>query len=58
MQSVNRSLFRICGLARNILFTLEGVTILLQVYIMEKVPYTVLIGQLFDSIIESKIINN
>jgi len=44
MQSANRSLSRTCGLARNVPFTLGGVTVLLQVHIMEEVPYTVLMG--------------
>jgi len=49
MQSTNRSLSRTCKLARNVVFTLGEVTVLLQVHIMEEVPYTVLIGQPFDS---------
>ena len=40
------------------LFTLGGVTVLLQVHIIEQVPYIVLIEQPFDSIIESRIIND
>ena len=44
MQSTNRSLSRICGLARNVPFTLEGVTVLLQVHVMDVAPYTVLLG--------------
>jgi len=58
MQSVNGSLFRICRLARKIPFTLGGVTILLQVHIMEEAPYTILMGWPFDSITESRIIND
>jgi len=58
MQSANRSLSRICGLARNVPFTLGEVIVLLQVYVIEEAPYTVLMGQPFDSITESKIINN
>jgi len=58
MQSANGSLFRMCRLARNVLFTLGGVTVLLQVHIMEEVPYTVLMGRPFDSITESRIIND
>ena len=38
MQSANRSLSRTCGLARNIPFTLEGVTVLLQVHVRGQ-PY-------------------
>jgi len=44
MQSVNRSLSRTCGLARNVPFTLGGVTVLLQVHVMNAAPYTVLLG--------------
>ena len=55
MQSANESLSRTCGLARNVLFTLGGVTVLLQVYIIGQVPYTVLMGQPFNSITESRI---
>jgi len=58
MQSANGLLSRTCGLARNVPFTLGGVTVLLQVHIMEEAPYTVLMGCLFDSITESRIIND
>jgi len=58
MQSANRSLSRTCRLARNVLFTLGGVTVLLQVHIMEEASYTVLMGRPFDSITESRIIND
>jgi len=58
IQSTNGFLFRICRLARNVPFTLEGVTVLLQVHIMEEVPYTVLMGWLHDSITDSRIIND
>ena len=43
MQSANGSLFRTCRLARNIPFTLGGVIVLLQVYVMDTAPYTVLL---------------
>jgi len=58
MQSANRSLSRICRLAKNILFTLGGVTVLLQIYVIDAVPYIVLLGQPFDTIIKSRIVNN
>ena len=58
MQSANGSLLRICGLSRNVPFTLGGVIVLLQVYIMEDASYTVLLGWPFDSITESRIIND
>ena len=58
MQSANGSLSRTCGLARNVPFTLGGVTVLLQVHIMEEASYTVLMGRPFDSITESRNIND
>ena len=58
MQSANGSLSRTCGLAKNIPFTLGGVTVLLQVHVMDAAPYTVLLGQPFDTITESRIVNN
>ena len=58
MQSANGSLSRTYGLLRNVPFTLGRVTVLLQVHIMEDVPYTVLLGRPFDSITESRIIND
>jgi len=58
MQSANGSLSRTCGLARNIPFTLGGVTVLLQVHVMDAAPYTVLLGRPFDIIIESRIVND
>ena len=58
MQSANGSLSRICGLARNIPFTLGGVTVLLQVHVMDVVPYIVLLRQPFDTITESRIVND
>ena len=58
MQSANGSLLRTCRLSRNVLFTLGGVTVLLQVHIMEDAPYTVLLGRPFNSITESQIMND
>jgi len=58
MQSTNGSLSRMCGLARNIPFTLGGVMVLLQVHVMDAAPYTVLLGWPFDTITESRIVNN
>jgi len=38
---------------------LYGVTtVLLQVYVMNEAPYTVLLGQPFDTITESRIVND
>jgi len=58
MQSANRLLSRICRLARNVPFTLGGVMVLLQVHVMNVMPYTMLLGQLFDTITKSWIVND
>ena len=58
MQSMNGLLSRMCRLARNVLFTLGGVTVLLQVYVMDAAPYTVLLGWPFDTITENRIVND
>jgi len=47
-----------CRLARNVLFTLEGVIVLLQVYVMDVASHMVLLGHLFDTIIERRFVNN
>jgi len=58
MQSTNGLLSRTCGLARNVPFTLKRVTVLLQVHVIDVAPYTVLLGQPFDIITESRIVND
>jgi len=58
MQSVNGSLSRTCRLARNVPFTLGRVMVLSQVYVMDVASYTVLLGWLFDTITESRIVND
>jgi len=58
LQSANGSLSRTCGLAKNVLFMLGDVTVLLQAHIMETAPYKILLGRLFDTITESTIIND
>ena len=58
LQSANGSLSRTCGLAKNVLFTLGDVTVLLQVHIIETAPYKILLGRLFDAITESTIVND
>jgi len=45
-------------LAKNVLFTLGDVTVLLQVHIIEMAPYKILLGRPFDTITESTIIND
>jgi len=58
LQSVNRSLSRTCGLAKNVPFTLGDMTVLLQAHVMDVAPYKILLGRLFDTITESTIIND
>jgi len=58
MQSANGLLSRMYELSRNMSFTLGGVIVLLQVHIMEETSYTVLLGQPFNSVTESQIIND
>ena len=58
LQSVNRSLSRTCGLAKNVPFTLGDVTVLLQAHVMDMAPYKILLGRPFDTIIESTIVND
>jgi len=45
-------------LAKNVLFTLEDVTVLLQAHIMETAPYKILLGRSFNAITESMIVND
>jgi len=56
LQSANRSLSRTCGLAKNVLFTLGDVMVLLQAHVMDVAPYKILLGRPFDTITESTII--
>jgi len=58
LQSANGSLSRTYGLAKNVLFTLGDVTVLLQAHIMETAPYKILLGRPFDTITESMIVND
>lgn len=57
MQSANRQVEASLGLARNVPFTLGGITIFLQVHILEDPAYNVLLGRPFDSFTSSKISN-
>ena len=58
LQSVNGSLSRTCGLAKNMPFTLGDVTVLLQAHVINVGPYKILLGRLFDTITESTIVND
>ena len=57
MESANRSVEKMLGLAKNVLFTCGGITIYLQVHIMSSPAYKVLLGQPFDIITESLVKN-
>jgi len=58
LQSVNRSLSRTYGLAKNVPFILGDVMVLLQAHVMDVAPYKILLGRPFDTITESTIIND
>lgn len=58
MQSANGQINRTCGLARNVPFNFGEVTVHLQVHIVEKPPYDILLGRPFDVLTESRIVNN
>ncbi|KXN91871.1 hypothetical protein AN958_11626 [Leucoagaricus sp. SymC.cos] len=58
MQSANGQITKTCGLAKNVPFNFENVTIYLQVHVMEQAPYRVLLGRPFDVITESQITNS
>jgi len=47
-----------CGLVKNVPFILEEVTVLLQVYIIEKTPYQILLRQSFDTITKIQVVND
>jgi len=57
LQSANRSLSQICGLAKNVPFILGDITVLFQVHIMETTQYNILLERPFDAITKSTIVN-
>src|SRR5277367_4950737 len=57
MQSANRSLEQTLGLAKNVPFLFGHITVYLQIHIMEKPAYKVLLGRPFDTITESVVKN-
>ena len=57
MESVNQSVEKTLGLAKNILFTCRGIMVYLQVHIMSSLAYKVLLCQPFDIITESLVKN-
>jgi hypothetical protein len=58
MESANKSLERTLGLAKNIPFVFGPITVYLQVHVIEKVAYKVLLGRPFDTITESVVKNS
>jgi hypothetical protein len=58
MQSVNCSLEKTLGLAKNVPFRFSHITVYLQVHVIEKPAYKVLLGRPFDTITESVVRND
>jgi hypothetical protein len=58
MESANKSLERTLGLAKNVPFVFGPITVYLQVHVIEKVAYRVLLGRPFDTITESEVKNS
>jgi len=57
MQSANRSLEQTLGLAKNVPFLFGHITVYLQIHIMARPAYKVLLGRPFDTITESVVKN-
>ena len=58
MESANKSLEKTLGLAKNVPFVFGPITVYLQVHVIEKVAYKVLLGRPFDTITESEVKNS
>lgn len=58
MQSANGQLKKSAGLARNVPFVFGDITVYLQVHIIDKPAYKVLLGRPFDILTESQINNS
>jgi hypothetical protein len=58
MESANKSLEKTLGLAKNVPFVFGTITVYLQVHVIEKVAYKVLLGRPFDTITESEVKNS
>ena len=58
MESANKSLEKTLGLAKNVPFVFGPITVYLQVHVIEKVAYKVLLGRPFDTITESVVKNS
>ena len=57
MQSANRTLEQTLGLAKNVPFLFGHITVYLQVHVIERPAYKVLLGRPFDTITESEVKN-
>lgn len=58
MESANRTVKRTCGLARNVPFVFETITVHLQVHIMDDPAYKILLGRPFETVTESLVRND
>ena len=58
MESANKILEKTLGLAKNVPFMFGPITIYLQVHVIERVAYKVLLGWPFDTITESEVKNS
>lgn len=58
MQSANGQIEKTCGLARDVPFRMGSVTVYLQVHVVRKPAYRVLLGRPFDVLTESVIKNS
>ncbi|TFK60027.1 hypothetical protein BDN72DRAFT_730029, partial [Pluteus cervinus] len=57
MQSANGSLETTDGLAENVPFVFEGITVYLQVHVIKNAAYKVILGRPFDVLTESVVTN-
>uniref|UniRef100_A0A8H7XUK8 Peptidase A2 domain-containing protein n=1 Tax=Psilocybe cubensis TaxID=181762 RepID=A0A8H7XUK8_PSICU len=55
MESANKTINHMLGLARNVPFTFGGITIYLQVHVIRNPAYTILLGRTFDSLTRSNV---
>ena len=58
MESANKSLEKTLGLAKNVPFVFGPITVYLQVHVIGKAAYRVLLGRPFDTITESEVKNS
>ena len=55
MESASSHIEKTLGLARNVPFTVGGITIYLQIHILENPPYKVLLGRPFETLTTSTV---